>query len=80
MMIKNFISRFSKILFGVFLIGITLTLDSPEIGNAVLLSLIAVPFVIAGLFNWAPLVWVTRKLMAYVKPLADIIKPTMKGV
>lgn len=80
MMIKNFISRFSKILFGVFLIGITLSLDTPQMGNAVLLSLIAVPFVFAGLFNWMPLNWLARKLTDNIKPLADYIKPSMRGV
>lgn len=80
MMINNLISRFSKILFGVFLIGVTLTLDSPVIGNAVLLSLVAVPFVIGGLFNWTPLVWTANKLVGYMKPLAAYAKLPMKSV
>jgi len=80
MIIKNFISRFSKIMLGVFLIGITLTLDTPKLGSAILLPLIAVPFVVAGLFNWTPLAWTVEKLAGHIKPLAALVKPPMKSV
>lgn len=79
MMINNLISRISKIIFGVFLIGITLTTEVPVIGNAALLSLIAVPFVIGGLFNWTPLVWTVQKVTEYMKPLAAYSKFPVKS-
>ena len=79
MMIEHFISRFSKLVFGVFLIAITLTVDPVQMANSVVFALIGVPFVLAGIFNWAPLVWLFGKTKDHAKFLTSMMKPRVKS-
>ena len=51
---SNTISRVFKILIGSALIGITLTSNHTAGSAIATYSLVAIPFVFAGLFNWRP--------------------------
>ena len=80
MTIKYFISRLSKVMFGVFLIAITLTVDPVQMANSVLFALFGIPFVLAGIFNWTPLVWLIEKTKNHAQFLVSMMKPRMKSV
>lgn len=79
MTIKDYISRFSKVVFGVFLIVLTLTTDPTQMAGSVLFALIGIPFVMAGLFNWMPIVWVVEKVRDFIKPLMTYMKFDIKS-
>ena len=79
MMIKHSISRLSKVLFGVFLIAITLTMDPAQMPNSVLFALIGAPFVLSGIFNWMPLVWLIDNTKEHARGLVSMMKPRMKS-
>ena len=79
MLIKEYISRISKLLFGMFLISITLGAESSQSSSVMLYSLLGIPFVLAGIFNWTPLVWLVEKTVEYFKPVFTLIKPRVKN-
>lgn len=79
MTIKEYISRFSKVIFGSFLIVLTLTTNPAQMAGSMLYALIGVPFVMAGLFNWMPIVWTVEKIMDLIKPLTSSIKFDVKS-
>lgn len=79
MIIEHFISRFSKFTFGIFLIAITLTVDPAQMTNSVLFALFGIPFVLAGIYNWTPLVWLFDKTKDHAKFLISMMKPRMKS-
>lgn len=65
-------SRIFKVLIGSALIGITLT-SSHTAGNTVgIYSLVAIPFVLAGLFDWRPLEGIFNKFYQRLMPLSTM--------
>lgn len=61
-------SRVSKILTGLFLIGLTLTSTENGIPYAMLFSLIALPIVFSGMFDWRPIEKGIYRFANYIKP------------
>lgn len=54
--------NYDKMLFGLVLIGVTLTSENIEGSNAALYSLVAIPFIFSGLFDWRPLEMILKRL------------------
>ena len=61
-------SRVSKILTGSFLIGLTLTSTESSKNYEMLYSLIALPIIFSGMFDWRPIEKGMQWLANYIKP------------
>jgi len=59
----NHLTRYSKILFGAFLICVPLITNASPLGYSILLPLLAIPIVLSGVCDWQPYV-IARQYLA----------------
>ena len=77
-------SRISKILTGSFLIGLTLASAGTDMSYEMLFSLVAIPMIFSGMFDWRPLeygfAWIARSIPFKVDDVSFTAKRTINGV